>query len=144
MKPQSFNNHTRSVPVFHYFLVPLCFITFIFAISNAFFEALRGEFLFTSMLLISIALIVTITVFFLRSFTCKVQDRAIRAEERIRYFTLTGTLPDSRLSIKQIVALRFASDEEFPSLCNKAIQKNLSPNEIKQSIQSWKADHDRV
>ncbi|GAE29642.1 DUF6526 family protein [Alkalihalobacillus hemicellulosilyticus] len=144
MKSQSFKNHTRSVPLFHYFLVPLCFITFIFAVSNAIFDALRGESLFTSILLISIALIVTITVFFLRSFVCKVQDRAIRAEESLRHFTLTGTLPDPRLSIKQIVALRFASDEEFPSLCNKAIQKNMSPNEIKQSIQSWKADHDRV
>jgi hypothetical protein len=74
----------------------------------------------------------------------KAQDRAIRAEESLRHFVLTGKPLDSRLRTGQIVALRFASDAEFPALAQKAAEEGLSSKEIKQSIQNWRADHYRV
>src|SRR5689334_22689810 len=69
-----------------------------------------------------------------RSFALKAQDRAIRAEESLRYFILTGKRIDGRITIRQIIALRFASDEEFPGLVHRAAEENLSPRDIKFAI----------
>ena len=81
---------------------------------------------------------------FARTFALKAQDRAIRAEENLRHYVLTGKLLPSSLRVGQIVALRFAPDAEFPALVEKAATNNLSGKEIKQSIQNWKADFYRV
>ncbi|MFM2015048.1 MAG: hypothetical protein RIQ51_538 [Bacteroidota bacterium] len=78
------------------------------------------------------------------SITLKAQDRAIRAEENLRHYVLTGKLLPASLTVGQIVALRFAPDAEFPALAEKAASNNLSGKEIKQSIQNWKADFYRV
>ena len=85
-----------------------------------------------------------LTTYFSRMFALKAQDRAIRAEETLRYFMLTGQRPDSRLNLRQFIALRFASDEEFPLLCRKAADENLSADQIKMQIRNWRADHHRV
>ncbi len=74
----------------------------------------------------------------------KAQDRAIRAEESLRYFILSGKAIDKRLTLSQIIALRFASDEEFLELAEKAAAGNLSNKDIKKAIQNWRADHHRV
>jgi hypothetical protein len=79
-----------------------------------------------------------------RIFALKAQDRAIRAEENLRHFAMTGKLLDARLSVKQIVALRFASDGEFTTLAARAANDSLSPTAVKQSIKNWRADEDRV
>jgi hypothetical protein len=79
-----------------------------------------------------------------RSYPLKAQDRAIRAEENLRHYVLTQRLLDPRLSTKQIVALRFASDDEFPSLSKKAAEEQLSPDAIKKSIQNWRVDDYRI
>ena len=82
--------------------------------------------------------------FFARTFPLKAQDRAIRAEENLRYFVMTGKLLDPRLSVLQIVALRFASDAEFVPLALRAANENLAPKDIKQAIKTWRADEYRV
>jgi len=82
--------------------------------------------------------------FFTRIFSMGVQDRAIRAEENLRHFAQTGKLLDPRLTIKQIVGLRFASDAEFVELARKAAEGSMSPDEIKKSVKNWRADHDRA
>jgi hypothetical protein len=74
----------------------------------------------------------------------KAQDRAIRAEENLRHYVLTGKLLPTSLTVGQIVALRFAPDAEFPALVNKAATENLPGKAIKASIQNWKADFYRV
>jgi hypothetical protein len=74
----------------------------------------------------------------------KGQDRVIRAEEKLRHFILTGKPLDARLTTKQIIGLRFASDAEFPELARKAADENLSMDAIKKSVKNWRADHDRL
>ncbi len=81
---------------------------------------------------------------FARSFALKAQDRAIRAEESLRHYSLTGKLFDSKINISQILALRFAPDEEFLELTKRAAIENLSKDEIKKAIRNWKPDHNRV
>ena len=92
-------------------------------------------------LLFFIAFILGVLV---RTYALKVQDRAIRAEESLRYFMLTGKPLDSRLRLGQIIALRFASDEEFPELARQAVDKSMTGKQIKESISQWRADHHRV
>jgi hypothetical protein len=98
----------------------------------------------------SASLIVVLTIglimasFFARIYALKAQDRAIRAEETLRHFALTGKLLDPKLTMTQIVALRFAPDSEFVALANEAAAKNLIPDDIKRAVKSWKADTYRV
>ena len=82
--------------------------------------------------------------YFLRAFALKAQDRAIRAEEKLRYFILTSKSLSNKITTRQIVGLRFASDDEFPTLVDKAEKENLSEKEIKKLIKNWKADRYRV
>ena len=79
-----------------------------------------------------------------RGFALKAQDRAIRAEENLRHYVLTGKLLDKQLRMGQIIALRFASDEELPALAQKAAEENLSNKQIKAAIRNWRADTYRV
>jgi hypothetical protein len=77
-------------------------------------------------------------------FAVTVQDRAIRAEESLRYFILTGRAIDTRVTIGQLIALRFAHDDEFVALADRAEKEGLSPAEIKKAIKQWRADHHRA
>jgi hypothetical protein len=79
-----------------------------------------------------------------RGFAIKAQDRAIRAEENLRYLAMTGKLLDVRLTLSQVIALRFASDDEFVALAQRAANENLSNDAIKKEIKNWRADTYRV
>ncbi len=100
--------------------------------------------------LYSASLIVTLSIgalgalFSARIFALKAQDRAIRAEENLRHFVLTGRLMDQRLTPLQIVGLRFAADNEFVDLCKKAADQNMTQDDIKKAVKNWRADTYRV
>lgn len=83
----------------------------------------------------------------IRGYATRNQDRIIRLEERIRYAAVLSG-PDlqraAALSLKQVIALRFASDAELPALMNRALRENLTPKQIKESITDWQPDHHRV
>jgi hypothetical protein len=79
-----------------------------------------------------------------RQYALKLQDRLIRTEESFRYYTLTGRRLDPQLTLKQLIALRFASDEEYSLLVEKTVSENLSAEQIKLEVQNWKADFLRV
>ena len=99
---------------------------------------------YSAALIVSISLVLLSLFWYARAFALRAQDRAIRAEENFRHYILTGKPLDSRLTIKQIIGLRFAGDAEFPELAKKAVEENLSQKAIKQKIKNWKADHNRV
>jgi hypothetical protein len=91
-----------------------------------------------------IAFILAVLWIYIRTFPLKAQDRAIRADENLRYYVLTGKLFPNELTVQQIIALRFAPDSEFVGLVDRAIKENLSNKDIKLAIQNWKADFYRV
>ncbi|MEY4459257.1 MAG: hypothetical protein RIT38_462 [Bacteroidota bacterium] len=142
MKEQNFSNHAQMVPGFHY----LTFGGIIALLGGSINYLLKSspENKYLASLIVLTAIIFILVAWFTRTFALKAQDRAIRAEENLRHFVLTGKLLPVSLSVAQIVALRFASDAEFVALVAKAAAENLSGKEIKQSIQNWKADHYRV
>ena len=142
MKEQNFNNHSQMVPGFHY----LTFGGIIALLGGSINYLLKSsaENKYLAALLVLTSVVFILIAWFTRIFALKAQDRAIRAEENLRHFVLTGKLLPSSLSVGQIVALRFAPDAEFPALVEKAASGNLSGKEIKQSIQNWKADFYRV
>ncbi len=142
MKEQSFSNHAQMVPGFHY----LTFGGIIALLGGSINYLLKSspENKYLASLIVLTSIIFVLVAWFTRTFALKAQDRAIRAEENLRHFVLTGKLLPTSLRVGQIVALRFASDAEFIALAEKAAAENLSGKEIKQSIQNWKADHYRV
>jgi hypothetical protein len=79
-------------------------------------------------------------VLFARMFALKAQDRAVRAEEQLRHFVLTGKLLDPRITVRQIIGLRFASDDEFVALARRAAEQGLTEDAIKREVKNWRAD----
>src|SRR3989337_2705428 len=143
-KVQSYANHGQIVPMYHYVTFGLLLVTFIGACVNLYESLGDSSRLYSASLLVALTL-ATIFLFFLaRVFALKAQDRAIRAEESLRHYVLTGKLLDPRLTMKQIVALRFAPDEEFLALAQRAVEQNLTPDQIKRAIKNWRADTYRV
>ena|ERR1043166_5461799 len=142
MKEQNFKNHGRYIFLWHILTglgVIAVVIGSIINLSNS-----AKDNLYSASLLVVIALILASIFWYARAFALRAQDRAIRSEENFRHFVLTGKPLDSDLKMSQIIALRFAPDEEFPELAKKAANERLSQKIIKQSIKDWKADHHRA
>jgi hypothetical protein len=142
MSQQNFANHARMVPGFHYVASLLGLAIFIGSLVNLYHASTENH--YSAALIVALIILAFIVAWYTRVFALKAQDRAIRAEENLRHFVLTGKLLDSRLRMGQIIALRFASDEEFVALAQKAVAENLSAKDIKQAIKNWKADTYRV
>jgi type IV secretory pathway TraG/TraD family ATPase VirD4 len=142
MSTQNYKNHPQMVPGFHY-LTFGCILALLGGSINYVLKA-TPENKYLATLVILITVIFVLIAWYARGFALKAQDRAIKAEESLRYYIMTGKAIPSSLSISQIIALRFASDEEYLNLLERAIKENLSNKEIKMAIQNWKADHHRV
>jgi len=138
---QNYANHRRTHPLFHFLLTLLTLVLFISVVIYLTRTLQLGNPLLPAFLFLIISIMFIVIFVIVRSYPLKAQDRAIRAEENLRHYVLTQKLLDPRLSVKQIVALRFASDAEFPSLCQKAAAGQLSPDAIKKSIQQWRCDN---
>lgn len=141
--PQSYTNHTRWHPLFHFVLVPVMLINFIWSIvlCYQFPGWTQGWWVVVSMALVAM-------LFLVRTNSLKVQDRLIRLEEQLRCQRI---LPDdlgqraSQLRVGQMIALRFAADEELEGLVNEVLEGRLTkPAEIKRAIKNWRADTFRV
>lgn len=131
------------VPLYHYVLYLIILACLVIS-TRMVFKNWNTDWRNLSILLSGISVALLLSAWYLRVFALKAQDRAIRAEENLRHFALTGKLLDKRLRLGQIVALRFASDTEFLLLSQKAADENLTSNAIKQSIVNWKEDNDRA
>jgi hypothetical protein len=141
---QNYANHTRLVTGFHKTLIPVLLLTFIGACVNVGKSIGDHDRLYSAALILMLTLCMIALALFARIFALKAQDRAIRAEENLRHFAMTGKLLDARLAVKQIVALRFACDGEFTALAARAAGESLPPAAIKQAIKNWRADEYRV
>ncbi len=144
MQEQNFKNHIRIVPIHTatYLLVVLLLIGSLVKLYRSWVTGFGG--LLTPLLFILVGLALLSVTWYCRYFALRAQDRAIRAEENLRYFAITGKLLDSKLRMGQIIALRFASNNEFVDLAHKAVEENLSPKQIKEAVQHWKGDYNRV
>lgn len=142
--PQSYKNHAQIVPMYHRVLSLLLLLVFIGSIVNLTESWGNSTRFYSASLIVALTIAVMILYVFVRTFPLKAQDRAIRAEEQLRHYVLTGKLLDARLTMRQIVALRFASDAEFVALAQQAADQSMSPEAIKQAVKNWRADTYRV
>ena len=140
--PQNLANHVRFDPLFHFFLIPVFLISTIASVVMLVIHRNLHQLWLVVFVLASLVAVLKI-----RFYALKVQDRVIRLEERLR---LAALLPDSfraqipKITEQQLVALRFASDEELPALAQRALSENLAPADIKKSIHNWRPDYWRV
>jgi len=144
MKTQNFANHSRYVPGFHLLLGSILILGTIASLVNVYLQIAAHDSVFESILIALLFISGVLLFWYSRQFAVTVQDRAIRAEEGLRYYTLTHKVLDSKLTIGQIIALRFAPDDEFLVLADRAVREGLTPREIKQAIKTWRADHHRA
>jgi EamA domain-containing membrane protein RarD len=140
---QNYQNHSKYVPGYHLVLSLLILLGTIGAFVNL-LNSIKNNNLYSASLILILFVAAILIFWYLRQFALKAQDRAIKAEENLRYFSLTGKLMPKQLRMSQIIALRFASDEELLKLVDEVVSKNLNAKDIKISIKNWKADHYRV
>jgi len=140
--PQNLSNHTRFDPLFHFFLLPVFLISFVASVVMLAKERNLHALWFSICVLGGL-----VAIFKIRLYALKLQDRVIRLEERLR---LAAMLPESeranisKLTEKQLVGLRFASDEELPALAKRAWTENMAQADIKKAIRNWRPDYWRV
>ncbi len=142
MSQQNLSNHKRYDPLYHFVLMPVSLAGLILGIINLIHTSADQH--YNAALLTLVFIILFLVVALTRLYSLKVQNRIIRAEENFRHFELTGKGLDPTLRMGQIIALRFASDEEFPSMATRAVSEKMKPEEIKKSIRNWRADYYRV
>ena len=142
---QTYSNHTRFHPPFHFFLVPVLIANIVITIVVLIRRWPHHIWVHTWLVVMAIALFLIAGL--ARDNPLRLQDRLIRLEENLRYqCLLTPALQAATqsLTLKQIHALRFASDAELPTLVQRTLSENLPPKVIKQSITHWRADNLRV
>lgn len=143
MSTQNYDDHAKMVPMYHYVTFGIVVLTFIGSLVYLWVswgtDHQHGASLQSATLLG-----LFFVMFWARIFALRAQDRAIRAEENLRHFVRHGSLIDPALTMRQIIGLRFAPDEEWDALASNAASNGTSEKEIKQSIANWKADEDRV
>jgi uncharacterized membrane protein YheB (UPF0754 family) len=144
MTEQNFSNHVRWVPTFHFFVMPV----FVLNLGWSIYRLIRPGFTWDGLIHFLMALALVIFMFNARLFALRVQDRVIRMEERQR---MSKLLPDDmkvrigEFTPAQLVALRFASDEELPVLSSKVLNDKLTDMKaIKKMVQHWRGDYLRA
>ena len=140
---QTYENHVRWYPLVHFFLFPLLILNFLYQAVRLYQEPSADRAVFT---LLSFAFIGMVLA--ARTQALRAQDRVIRLEEKLRYKELVPAELASRasnLSAGQVIALRFAADEEVSELLRRACDNEFATTkEIKQAIKNWRGDHHRV
>jgi hypothetical protein len=141
--PQTYANHARTHPPFHFFLLPGTLVLLILTIVNVVLHYDRLE----AWILLLIALLFPLAAFLIRTNALKAQDRVIRLEERMRLQALLSAELSARigeLTESQLIALRFASDSELPALVANVLAAKMPSKDIKKAIVTWRADTFRV
>jgi uncharacterized membrane protein YciS (DUF1049 family) len=141
---QTFANHTRYFPPFHFFVMPVMLGNLIWHI----YWVIKGGVTPAGILGCLFALALILGFLSCRLFSLTVQDRVIRLEETLRYVRLLPSDLQSRIgefTVAQMVSLRFASDAELPGLARKVLDEKMAARKpIKQLVRSWKPDNLRA
>ena len=142
-RPQSFENHAKMVPMYHYVGTPLLAIPTLYFIVRA-----VTDFSVDALMTALFAVAVVIAAAFARLFPLGVQDRVIRLEERLRMERLLPEELRARadaLTTSQLIGLRFASDAELPELVRRVLDGELRDRKsIKAAVENWRADDQRI
>ena len=144
MAEQNYSNHRRFVIGFHVVLAIVVLICVVGSLYQLYRAWDMGENRIMSLLLVLLSVAAAQLFWYCRIFPLKAQDRAIRVEETLRHYVMTGEMPDGRLDTRQFVGLRFAGDQEFVALARRAAEEGLSEDAIKKAVESWRADTYRV
>jgi hypothetical protein len=144
-EPQSFKNHTRYDPTFHFTTLPVLLVNFGFSIYYTIRHWPAHHNLGIWWIVMSLTLIIMAGS--ARAAAIRAQDRVIRLEEKLRLASLVTAselIELDSLTMCQLIALRFASNPELPDLARRAVREKLDGKQIKESIKSWRADDYRV
>ena len=139
---QSLKNHARFDPAYHFLLLSVYLLNLVYAG----FHVYRQPSLSSGWYLV-LSLLAIVPLLKLRTYPLKVQDRVIRLEERLRLQALAPLEWHTqlyRLNENQLIALRFAADDEVVELANQALEHDLDRKQIKERIRNWRADDWRV
>jgi hypothetical protein len=143
--PQSLQHHTRFDPPFHFFILPMLLLNLIFSVYVTIHN--WPAYKHTHLWWVAMSIVFFMIAGRGRDRALKVQDRVIRLEERLRLAALVSA-PDREhiheLTTPQLIALRFASDDELPALVHKTLTQRLEPKAIKANINKWRPDYERV
>lgn len=138
-KAQNFDNHTRVVPPFHMFALPVFMINLIWRLVQ-----LKDGINFASIMNVLLAAAFVVAVLYARLFALTVQDRVIRLEMRLRLERLLPPDLRSRIpefTVPQLISLRFAADDELPALARQVLDEKLNDRKtIKRRVKNWQAD----
>lgn len=138
-KVQNFKNHSRVVPPYHMFVIPIFMINFIWRLVQ-----LKDGITFASIMNVLLAIAFVILVLYARLFTLTVQDRVIRLEMRLRLERLLPPELRARIpefTVAQLISLRFAGDEELATLARQVLEEKLNDRKtIKKRVKNWQAD----
>jgi hypothetical protein len=146
-KTQTFANHAKIDPPFHYFLLPVLLINVIVVGYYLVRSIIEGREWLGGVWLLILSLALVVIMGRLRAYATRLQDRIIRLEERLRLGTVLpeGLRPRiGELSDTQLVGLRFASDAELPALVQRALDEKLDRTQIKKAVTDWRPDYSRV
>jgi hypothetical protein len=135
---QSFENHAKVVPAYHYLTFALIGFPLLWRVY-----ALYQSPTVDNGMALAFAVGVLMTLLWARVFALRVQDRVIRLEERLRVSQLAPDLGArfEDFTIDQLCALRFASDAEVPALARRVLDEKLTDRKaIKRLVQDWRAD----
>ncbi len=144
METQSYKNHIRYYPPHHFVYYPIILTFLSFSI---YFSCTTEDSLIWAFISGIFVVLFCLAIMLRQHYALTLQNRIVRLELRYRYFTITGKRLEDfehQLNDDQLFALRFAPDDEFPALTERALHENLSGKEIKKAIQHWKGDYERV
>jgi hypothetical protein len=125
-------------------LMPIIFLTLIGSGVNLYESWGDHSRYYSASLIFVLTLCLGFTAVLAREFALKAQDRAIKGEENFRHYLLAGKPLPANLTVRQVVALRFASDAELPALAARASAENMASDAIKRAIKDWRPDEYRA
>lgn len=145
MAEQNYKNHIRFYTPHHFVFYPVMGVLILASVCFAFCD--EGNILLWLFIMAAFIAITLLSFMMRQHYALTLQNRVVLLELRYRFFATTGErleMYEGMLDEGQLYALRFAQDDQLLDLIKKAINEELSPNDIKRSIENWKADHRRV